>query len=113
MKPILEDLFCDRYAYLRRAANWARKHYQKLLKLPEWKGYHSSHVLAQALKDCEKRYTDLGTFGVEYTAKGKGRKSPAITYLNSGDTYESTILFINGQFRIGCWGDYVERGNYA
>ena len=113
MKPILQDSSSDRKAYLRRAANWARKHYKKLLKLPEWKGYHSSHVLAQALLDCEKTYTDLGTFGVEYTPKGKGRNSPAITYLNCGDTYELTILFINGQFRVRCWGDYVENGKYA
>lgn len=54
----------------------------------------------------------LGTFGVEYIPAGRGAKSPAIHYCNAGDTYATTILEVNGRFRIGCWGDIVERGNY-
>jgi hypothetical protein len=54
----------------------------------------------------------LGTCGVEYIPKGHNAKSPAILYCNTGDTYDTTILKINGRFRIGCWGDIVERGNY-
>jgi hypothetical protein len=52
-------------------------------------------------------------FGVEYMQKGKGRNSPAFMYLNSGDSYCSTIVFINGNFQISSWGDIVEGGNYA
>jgi hypothetical protein len=55
----------------------------------------------------------LKTHGVEYIAAGRNSKSPAISYCNAGDTYATTILKVNGRFRIGCWGDIVERGNYA
>lgn len=54
----------------------------------------------------------LGTFGVEYIPAGRNAKSPAFHYCNAGDTYATTILEVNGRFRIGCWGDIVERGNY-
>lgn len=54
----------------------------------------------------------IGTYGVEYTAPGHNTKSPAITYCNAGDTYATTILKVNGRFRVGCWGDIVERGDY-
>lgn len=54
----------------------------------------------------------LGTHGVEHTARGHNAKSPAIHYCNAGDTYATTILKVNGRFRIGCWGDIVERGHY-
>lgn len=54
----------------------------------------------------------LRTCGVEYIPKGHNRRSPAIYYCNTGDTYDTTIMKINGRFRVGCWGDIVERGNY-
>jgi len=54
----------------------------------------------------------LNTFGVEYISRGKNAKSPAIEYCNSGDTYNATLMFVNGNYVVGCWGDIVERGNY-
>jgi hypothetical protein len=54
----------------------------------------------------------LRTYGVESTPPGKNQKSPAIVYCNTGETYDTTVLKINGRFRVGCWGDIVERGNY-
>lgn len=55
----------------------------------------------------------LGTHGVEYIPEGHNSKSPAIEYCNTGDTYASTLLYVHGQgYRVGCWGDTVERGNY-
>jgi hypothetical protein len=54
----------------------------------------------------------LGTFGVECIPHGHNQKSPTIYYCNTGDTYGVTVLRVNGQFRVGCWGDIVERGNY-
>ena len=54
----------------------------------------------------------LETCGVEYIARGTNAKSPAITYCNAGDSYATTILRVNGVYRVGCWGDIVERGNY-
>lgn len=55
----------------------------------------------------------LGGFGVEYIEAGNGAKSPAITYVNMGDTYSTTVMWVKGRFRVGCWGDIVEAGNYA
>jgi hypothetical protein len=54
----------------------------------------------------------IGGFGVEYIAQGHNQKSPAIEYVNMGDTYATTILYVNGKFKIGNWGDIVERSNY-
>lgn len=54
----------------------------------------------------------LNTHGVEYIPQGHDKRSPAITYCNAGDPYTATILHVNGRYRIGCWGDIVERGNY-
>lgn len=70
--------------------------------------YPRFHELKMSMADelCE-------TCGVEYIAHGKGSKSPAIEYCNAGDTYAVTLLYVNGAYRVGCWGDYVERGNYA
>lgn len=55
----------------------------------------------------------LGFYGVERIEQGRNQKSPAINYCNSGDTYRTTVMLIDGSFRVGCWGDIVERGNYA
>ncbi len=54
----------------------------------------------------------LGTCGVERIPHGHNQQSPTIHYCNGGDTYTVTILKISGRFRIGCWGDIVERGHY-
>ena len=67
----------------------------------------SFHTVKMAMLD-----KALGTFGVEYIAKGHNVKSPAIEYCNAGDTYATTVLYVNGNYRVGCWGDIVERGNY-
>ena len=61
----------------------------------------------------EKINDIMGGYGVEYIPAGSGSCSPAIEYVNMGDTYDTTVMWVNGRFRIGCWGDIVERGNYA
>jgi len=30
-------------------------------------------------------------------------------YLNTGDTYNVTLLRVHGRYRVGCWGDVAER----
>jgi len=50
--------------------------------------------------------------GVEFITQGTNQKSPHITYVNMGDAYDTTVLFYNGNFHIGCWGFIVEQGNY-
>ncbi len=54
----------------------------------------------------------LGTSGVEAIPAGHNAQSPTIVYCNAGDTYATTILKVSGKFRVGCWGDLVERGRY-
>ena len=54
----------------------------------------------------------LGTAGVEHVPAGHNQKSPAFLYCNAGDPYTTTVLKVRGQFRVGCWGDLVERGKY-
>ena len=51
--------------------------------------------------------------GVEYIPAGRNRRSPAIEYINMGDTYRTTIMMVRGRYVVGCWGYIVERGNYA
>ena len=51
--------------------------------------------------------------GVEYIPAGRNRRSPAIEYINMGDTYLTTIMMVRGRYVVGCWGYIVERGNYA
>ena len=57
----------------------------------------------------------LEGYGVEYIAAGRGSKSPAFEYINFGGTYDTTIVYFPGRrtWRVTCWGDIVERGNYA
>jgi len=55
----------------------------------------------------------LGAHVVEHIPAGSNAKSPAIDYVNMGDTYDATILRLpGGRYRVGCWGDIVERGSY-
>jgi hypothetical protein len=56
----------------------------------------------------------IGGHGVEYIPAGSNAKSPAIDYINLGDTYTPTILRLGPKrYRVQCWGDIVERGHYA
>jgi hypothetical protein len=54
----------------------------------------------------------LKGYGVEYIAKGHNAKSPAIEYINFGDTYDITLMYLNSRYIVGSWGNIVERGNY-
>jgi hypothetical protein len=101
-----------RQAYLSRARRACRTVFYKLAADCEYKRCHTSFLVRDTLLVVEQWFPDLGTFGVEYIPAGRGARSPEVTYLNTGDTYELTILYIRGRFRVGCWGDIVERGNY-
>lgn len=45
------------------------------------------------------------TFGIE----GVTTCGAAFSYLNTGDTYNATIVHIDGEYRVSTWGDEVER----
>jgi len=94
----LTDLRVKHFELFQPVENWLRQCYSH-------PGYHRVKM--------EMLNVALRTYGVEYIKPGKGAKSPAIEYCNSGDTYAPTLLFINGRYSVGNWGDIVERGNYA
>lgn len=55
----------------------------------------------------------LDGHGVEGQSAGTNAKSPSFEYVNMGDTYTATILYVYGRgFRISDWGTLIERGNY-
>lgn len=60
----------------------------------------------------EKISDILGGCGIETIGAGHNSMSPKITYVNMGDSYDVTVMWINGNFQIGDWGSIVERGNY-
>lgn len=90
----------------------ARNTLNRLLEHPEYKYAHKSFAVRDAMLVAEAACPDVGTFGVEFVNSGTNQRSPEFYYLNTGDPYETTLLYINGRFRVGCWGDIVERGNY-
>jgi hypothetical protein len=64
-----------------------------------------------------------GAYGAESIPPGDGPRSPSIEYVNRGDTYDHTILYLDGvshggratgrgRWAVGAWGDIVERGRY-
>lgn len=58
--------------------------------------------------EARKRVDELlGTSGVEwlgYTRKG----GYEVYYCNAGDTYATTVIFVNSTLRVGCWGDFFD-----
>lgn len=99
-------------AYAQAAARYAGRIFRELSESDDYRFSHESFTVRDALLIAEARFCDLGTFGVEHIAQGRGWNSPAIDYLNSGDSYGLTVLYVRGQFRVGDWGYYVERGQY-
>ena len=87
---------------------------------------HSGDFVEQTLADVESCLvgTSARTFGGELVLPGEGDRSPSIEYLNRGDTYATTVLYLGGidrqgrptgagRWAIGSWGDIVEKGAYA
>ena len=66
--------------------------------------------VSKAMERCEKHCSRA--YGVEMIRGGTQRNSPDILYLNTGDPYTLTLMYVNRRFVVGCWGDIVERGKY-
>lgn len=96
----------SRRDYLKRVAKWCRQQYKEERQHTHC---HPSHTADDVMREAEKRFTDLGTFGVEGWCDDRG--SDGWQYLNTGDSYGMTILFCSEseRFRVGCWGDIAER----
>ena len=66
---------------------------------------------AKSARDALERLDQLlGTHGVEYIAEDPGAMNPGehFYYLNTGDTYTTTIVRHNGRWKLTSWGDLVE-----
>jgi len=74
--------------------------------------YELHHTGKRPTNTMEKINTIMDSNGVECIPPGHNSRSPEILYINEGDSYMTTVLFVGGRFRLGCWGDIVERGNY-
>lgn len=111
-KPNRQKSHESRAKYLARARRHCQRVREKLLTTGEYRNCHESFLIRDIMLNIEETFVDLGTFGVEHIAAGSNAKSPAIDYLNTGDSYDLTLLYVRGRFRVGCWGDIVERGNY-
>ena len=68
---------------------------------------HVSHNVARAMKDTEECYIDLGTFGVEGDCESNGEGRIDIQYLNTGDSYENTIVYYCDQLIIANWDQLI------
>ena len=54
----------------------------------------------------------IGGYGIEYLGRDK-RTRADMYYVNMGDPYVVTILFVNFRMFVGCWGDIVEANRLA
>lgn len=67
----------------------------------------------EALSLLDKLYNTFGVESFSITVEN-GRKY-IITYLNTGDSYKTTILYVKpvtgrrGRYEVGSWGDWAER----
>lgn len=74
---------------------------------------HGKFRLLSCYDRMEAVNVELGGSGEEYIQQGHNRRSPSFSYINLDETYATTILRIGkDQYRIGSWGDIVERGSY-
>ena len=94
-----------REQYLTKARRYCA---ERLVHYNEQEGCHESHNVARAMEDTEKRYVDLCTFGVEGDCALNGEGCIDIQYLNTGDTYDTTIVYYRGRVMVASWGDIVE-----
>ncbi len=80
----------------------------------EMERFHERHWRGgvRPVKTLERINAIIDGHGVEHIQRGHNARSPAIDYVNAGDPYDNTVMFVSGRFIIGCWGDIVERGNY-
>lgn len=111
-KPRMQKVGETRQQYLARARRFCRVAMAKLFATGEYRYCHQSFMIRDTLLAVESTFIDLGTIGVEHIPAGNDHRSPAIDFLLTGDSYELTLMFVNGRFRVGCWGDMFERGNY-
>ena len=95
----------SRWVYLHRCIKWVRMAYRKQR---EHETCHPSFSACEVLREAEKNFPDLGTFGTE------GVPELELSYLNTGDGYEHTLVFYSNRerFTVDSWADIVERRGF-
>lgn len=85
---------------------------RRVRKILEQHTYSYARSSGYALRECDHLIVRGGN-GVEHINSGHNTKSPAIDYVNCGDPYTTTLMYVWGRgYVVGCWGDIVERGKY-
>lgn len=107
-------------AELHKIANSNRNQLEEILKDPQ---YESTLKWFNSLYRAPKTYelrlellnTCLGYYGAESIKINDDslgiHASDYITYLNSGDTYNNTIIYYAGVYYLSTLGDFVEKKN--
>ena len=90
----------------KKARAYCRKKYNEL-RSGEFRYSHNSFAASKALELTDEKF-NIG-YGVEGDCELNGENHFDILYINTGDTYNTTICFINGKFFISCWGYYAEK----
>jgi hypothetical protein len=95
---------------VKRVRLLARRYYNRLREQSEYRYSHCSFAARDAIDragkevgigyGCEGFCLDVGHYGEH-----------GVSYLNMGDTYDTTVLFDtrNRRFFVSSYGDYVER----
>ena len=109
MRTIHQKAGETREHYVKKAARFCRRRFVWHRTEGEHQHHHRSFAVAAALKDAEKVYIDLGTFGEEGDTAQNGEGHITIQYLNTGDSYALTVCYWRGRFVVSSWGDIVER----
>jgi hypothetical protein len=94
-----------------RARELLRASRADLLTTPEGAARDRECYRPPATEDLRMTVLDAlaDTSGVEAVETKKGM----CEYLNAGDAYAPTLIFFNGTYRVGCWGDVVERHGFG
>lgn len=95
---------------LEKMRRYARRQYNRLVQLSEYRYAHKSHCAAKALSLTGQKFPGyFGTEGIDL--EPYGYYNHCLSYLNSGDTYDITVLFDSRKerFFISSWGNIVER----
>lgn len=78
--------------------------------LLKFEAKHSKWVRPE--KTFKKISEFLNKFGVQRIPAGTNQKSPEIMYIDTGDMYDTTLMWVNNHVSIGYVAYIIERGNY-
>lgn len=54
-------------------------------------------------------YRKLMGYTTERIEVPENKPDHTILYVNTGETYRTTLMLVDGQYRVGNWGDLVEQ----